>query len=164
MYEIPSVNHRAGKKTYSNTIAWQTELMRKQQWNYARRNAGEITWMLHHLQRCHWNKATPTGERDKLRRSLWFSCKLCPNFERFWSRIVDIEPYAHVSQILAICSQLDPCQSEVTTWTSKELHLINADTNMGIIWSVSAGSAVIIRSSLNALHDYSEIIVMTARV
>lgn len=71
-----------------------------------------------------------------------------------------MEPYAHVkSPILTICSQVDPCQSEVTTWTSKDFHLINAGINMGIIWSMSVGFAVIIRSSLVALHDYSEIIV-----
>jgi len=35
---------------------------------------------------------------------------------------------------------------------------------MGTIWSLSVRSAVIIRSSLIALHDYLEIIVMTARV
>lgn len=65
---------------------------------------------------------------------------------------------------IAVCSQLDPCQSEATTWTSKELHLIDAGTKMGMIWSVSIGSAIIIRSSLIALHDYSQIIVIPARV
>lgn len=64
---------------------------------------------------------------------------------------------------IAVCSQLDPCKSEATTWTSKELHLIDAGINMGIIWSGSVGSAII-RSSLIALHDYSQIIVNPARV
>lgn len=45
---------------------------------------------------------------------------------------------------IALCSQLDPCQSEAITWTSKELHLIDTGINMGIIWSVSVGSAIII--------------------
>lgn len=74
-------------------------------------------------------------------------------------------PYAHVkSPILTICSQLEACQSEVTTWTSNELHLINAGINMGIIGSMSVGSTIITRSSLIVLHDNSETIVMTARV